>query len=294
MSETTPAPDYTTDEGKAKLLAETTKINVEIEQLKAAVAKSKADEKRAKELHAVALESAQILRDRGKLGKEIDSIIRDRQRREEDMILACDWNHQVYSFSEPVDADTVQQCMTQINQWVRQYEAKQRETPTSEKLNVEITFDSPGGSLFDGMHLFDFIRITRAKGYDITTVALGNAASMAGILLQAGTNRVIGKESFILIHKVSEFKFMENSSSDELEDRLARLKKYDDRLLRIFAQRAAETLVQRDGETRTLDEIIAETTELIKSRWSKKGASGGDWWLDSDEAYQYGFVDSIR
>ena len=293
MPEVTPEKheilDYTSDEGRDKLLAETEKLKTEIASLRQAMEGQTADNERADAKHAIEIESLQILRDRGKLSREVDQIVRDRNVREERMILACDWNHQIYNFSEPVDQDTVQQCMTQINQWVRQYEAELRRSADIEKLKIEIVFDSPGGNLFDGMHLFDHIRITRAKGYDITAVALGNAASMAGILVQAGTTRVIGKESYLLIHKMSEFRFMDSATSDEVHDRLERLKKMDKRVLEIFAERAATSLSTRPGATVTYDEAHQATRELIEKKWSKN-----DWWIDSDEALALGLVDSIR
>ena len=43
-----------------------------------------------------------------------------------------------------------------------------------------------------GLALYDFIQTLRRKGHKVTTVSYGMAASMAGILLQAGDVRVMG------------------------------------------------------------------------------------------------------
>lgn len=270
--------DYTSEEGKSQVLANIAKTQAE-------TAKIQADETRAQEKHTIELDALRIALDRGKLTKEVDQIVRDRNRREEDMILACDWNHHVYNFSDVVEPESVLQCMTQLNQWVRQNAATYG---NSKPLTIEIVFDSPGGAVFDGMHLFDYVRWVRSQGHSITTVALGNAASMAGILLQAGTTRVIGAESMLVIHRPSETRFFDSASSDDMKDRHERLQKIEKRMLNIFATRAAEALYQRN-QTTSYDDLYASTTALIEKEWTKK-----DWWLDSDECLAYGLVDAIR
>ena len=269
--------DYTTEEGKQKLLAE-------IEQIRNTIKAQHEAERRANEKHAIEVEALQVGLKRGKLNLEVEEISRNRNVREEQMILACDWNHQVYNFSEQIDDDTVQQCMTQLNQWVRQHKAAGNDTP----LHIEIVFDSPGGGVFAGMHLFDYIRWVRSQGHEITTVALGTAASMAGILLQSGTTREMGAESYLLIHKLSETRFFDNTGTDEMKDRIKRMEKMEKRVVNIFADRAALAKLAR-GETRTYDELYAETVSFIDREWKKT-----DFWLDSDEAYGAGFIDAIR
>jgi ATP-dependent protease ClpP protease subunit len=294
MAEGTKQPEYVTEEGKAKLIAETEKLREEIREVHARRLKEqeetlikKHEEQRAEAKHALEMEALAIAIDKGKLQRDVEQVVRDRQMREERMILACDWNHMTYSFSEPVDSESVHTCMAQLNQWVRTHKAEGSTTP----LNIEIVFDSPGGSVFDGMHLFDYIRWVRSQGHRVTTVALGNAASMAGILIQAGDERVIGKESYLLIHKITEARWLDVASSDEYEDRLERLKKMEARIWNIFANRAADVLLQRQPKRggKSRGELVQETLDTIKRQTSKR-----DWWLDSDECLQFGFVDTVR
>lgn len=277
---------------EAKTRAETRKLEIEIEEAQERVKKQRLDatklkneEERAKAKHEREIRALDIAVQKGTLALETDRIIRDRNQREEEMILACDWNHHVYNFSDEVNQDSVLMCMQQLNQWVRRNAA----SGTSQPLNIEIVFDSPGGNVFDGMHLFDYIRWVRSQGHNITTVALGNAASMAGILIQAGTTRVIGEESYLLIHKISQMRFMDHADADQLMDRMEHLKKLASRVNNIFARRAANVLVSRGNEERDAATIEADTLALIDTHTNKK-----DWWIDSDEALKYGFVDEIR
>jgi ATP-dependent protease ClpP protease subunit len=264
------------------------KAKADLEQTRANIAKTEADrqavvntEKRAAEKHLKEIAVYNLNLEKGELSRQLDQVIVDQRSREERMVLACDWNHNTYAFDAEVDAESVHLCMQQINQWIRQ-------APKGETLDIEIVFDSPGGDLFSGMHLFDFVNWQRSKGHRFTTVALGNAASMAGILIQCGTTRVIGRESYLLYHGLSESRFMDTSGKAEMQDRLARMTKLEGRMANILSQRAGLTLFARDPST-PLDDRVTASRERLEKEWLKR-----DWWLDSDEAYALGYVDEIR
>lgn len=182
----------------------------------------------------------------------------ERERRKEKSELAKDQHHHVYLFDESVGAASVKKCITTLSEWDR----------LDPHCDIEIVFDSPGGSVIDGMHLWDFLSMIKSRGHKLTTVALGMAASMAGILLQAGDVRVLGKESYLLIHEVS---FGAGGKIGEVEDEVAFVKKIQGRVLDIFAARSKMS------------------RSAIASKWRRR-----DWWLDSSEALKHGFVDELR
>jgi ATP-dependent protease ClpP protease subunit len=97
---------------------------------------------------------------------------------------AGDEHHGTYYFMSQVDEKSVRQCMSALALWERLKPGKE----------ISITFSSPGGSLVEGFALFDYITMLRRKGHKVETGALGMAASMAGILLQAGDVRWMSKE----------------------------------------------------------------------------------------------------
>jgi len=133
---------------------------------------------------------------------------------------------------------------------------------------ITIWFNSPGGYVVDGLALYDYIVAIRdGRGIPITTVALGEAASMAGILLQAGTTRLVAPHASILIHEVSGASIGKTS---ELEDELAYTKRLQKRLLNILAARSTLSMAQ------------------ISRRWKKT-----DWWLEAEEAIELGFADGV-
>lgn len=172
--------------------------------------------------------------------------------------LAGNDRHHVYLFSESVGDQSVAKAITKLTEWHR----------LEPNCNIEIVFNSPGGGVVPGMALFDFIIQLRSQGHNVTTVALGYAASMAGILLQAGTTRVMHKESWLLLHEGS---FGAVGSFGEVIDTVDWVKRIGDRIASIFAHRSHLTKAQ------------------IKKRWQRK-----DWWISSDEGLKLGMCDEVR
>ncbi len=182
------------------------------------------------------------------------------EERYEKSLLAGDHYHRTYVYNGSINAAGVQSCMAKLAEWHR------TAGPSPEA--IEIVFNSPGGSVIDGMALFDYIQVLRRAGHQITTVTYGMAASMAGILLQAGDVRVMGKESYLLIHEIA---FGAGGKIGEIEDEVAFAKKIQGRIVTILSERSN----------------LSPAT--IKKNWARK-----DWWLDSDEALRLGLVDEVR
>lgn len=68
---------------------------------------------------------------------------------------------------------------------------------------IKIAIRSEGGSLYAGFAGMDYIRTIAKKGVNIETIAYGFCASAATFLLLAGNKRLMGENSFILIHQLS-------------------------------------------------------------------------------------------
>lgn len=233
--------------------------NVEDPDIKAAVLKKLAAE--------TSHERARARRERA--SARYSEIVTAAEIRNERYRLTNDRFHRVYRFNDHVDEHSVQTCMDTLYFWNR----------TEPGCEFEIIFNSPGGSVFAGMELFDFIQELRREGHYVTTSARGMAASMAGILLQAGDRRVMGAEARVLIHQVSSIAM---GKVYEIEDEVALMKAMGDRVLDIFAKRAVEA-----GANGTAAHPI--TKAQLRRGWERK-----DWWLDSDECLDKGIVDEVR
>jgi ATP-dependent Clp endopeptidase proteolytic subunit ClpP len=194
--------------------------------------------------------------------------LRQKQRIEREL-LALDGYNYTYRFTDAVSDKSVAAAVDKLTFWRR----------TAPQQALEIVFNSPGGSVIAGMDLFDFIQELRRDGHHVTTATRGYAASMGGILLQAGDVRVMGKEAYVLIHEVATGAY---GKIGEIEDEVKFMKKIGERVIDIFLTRAA-TALEAGTATKPL------TRNLFTKSWERK-----DWWLNSQEALELGVVDELR
>ncbi|MCC6382822.1 MAG: Clp protease ClpP [Dehalococcoidia bacterium] len=162
-----------------------------------------------------------------------------------------------YILYGPISPMTVADCISQVDRWSR------REPGAA----IEIVFNSPGGSVIDGFALFDFLRALSAAGHHITTTCIGQAASMAAILMQAGDTRQMAEHAVFMVHEISSGA---EGSVAELADHL--------KLLERLQGKGLDILTARSKLTR--DELA--------SRWKKT-----DWYMDATEALDLGLIDRI-
>lgn len=163
----------------------------------------------------------------------------------------------VYPFIGAVGDASVRQCMATLATWSR------REPGA----DMTIVFNSEGGSVVDGLALYDYVDELKRDGHKITTVARGGVFSMGSVLLQAGNERVIGLNATMLIHELSAGVF---GSYGEIKDRQEWHDMLMDRLFAILAERSTLTL------------------EEVRGRAKRK-----DWWLTAEQVVEYGFADRI-
>lgn len=205
----------------------------------------------------------------------------DAMKRQETAGLAQDVFNYTYQFHEPVNEESVARCKERLLYWSR----------TKPGTNMEIVFTSPGGSLFEGLVLYDFIQVLKRDGYTvegqprpahkIITGVLGVAASMAGILLQAGSVRWMGAESWLMIH---ELQTKAQGSQTDIEEAAALNKRMAARINDIFLAGQERAIIA--GTAKASKKYTKST---IATAFKKK-----DWWLTSNEALELGFIDEIR
>ena len=180
-----------------------------------------------------------------------------KSQRQEERERAGNQQHQVYVFDKEVSPATVREAVAALSIW-------HREKPGC---NIVIQITSPGGDIIAGFELVDYIRWLRAEGHEVTCVAYGYAASMGGVLLQAGSKRVMGKNALLLIHEGS---LGVVGDYAKVQDMVALMKKMHEKILDLFMERATVT------------------RRFIVKNWERR-----DWWITAEDALKYGFVDEI-
>jgi len=136
---------------------------------------------------------------------------------------------------------------------------------------VTVRINSPGGSVTDGLTIYNYLRGLRAQGIPVITVIDGMAASIASVIALAGTQVRMNRAAFFHIH--DPFSFVEGRAEE--------------------MRAAADDL---DKVTATLAGVYAEKTGKPEAeiRDLMRGKPGFDGTLfTSSEALVAGFVDEI-
>ena len=135
-------------EEKALFLAEARKADAEAKAAEAVALKQSAEaEKLRHEAEGARLNTLNI------------ALQYDENKRMTDNVLAGDSYNHLYRFVTDVNDISAQVCMTTLSRWSRQ----------KPLCDIEIVFNSPGGSITEGFALYDYILSLRKLGHKITT-----------------------------------------------------------------------------------------------------------------------------
>src|SRR4051812_37073239 len=138
-----------------------------------------------------------------------------------------------------------------------------------DKPGEEIKFyiNSPGGVVTSGMVIYDTMKLISSP---VTTICMGLAASMGSILLSAGEKgkRSIYPHGEVMIHQPSLGGYFQGTSAD-------------------LEIQAIQTQKTKELGARILAENCGKSFEQIMKDFDR------DYWMDANEAVEYGIVDSI-
>ncbi len=119
--------------------------------------------------------------------------------------------------------------------------------------NIKITINSPGGSVFDGMAIYNMISDVREK---VTVEVDGLAASISSIIAMAGKKLVMREGTFLMIHNPWT---MMAGGSDDLRKEADVLDKIKDQLVGIYQNKT--NLKASDIEAMMKEETWMTPTE---------------------------------
>ena len=133
------------------------------------------------------------------------------------------------------------------------------------KKDIQIYMNSPGGSVYAGLGIYDTMQVINP---DVATICTGIAASMAAVLLCAGANgkRSALKHSRVMIHQP--MGGAQGQASD-MEITLQEILKLKKELYEIIANHSGQEFdkVEHDSDR--------------------------DYWMTSEEAKAYGMIDEV-
>jgi len=149
----------------------------------------------------------------------------------------------------------------------------------SEDPDKDILFyiNSPGGAVTAGLAIYDTMQFIKC---DVSTIVLGQAASMGSFLAQAGTpgKRIVLPESRTMIHRVSSGTPGTRCSVHVQEIQFEDAKRSYEESQRIN-KRLTELYVKHNSKSKTYDELFLDMKF--------------DTFLSAAEAVEYGLADEI-
>jgi len=129
---------------------------------------------------------------------------------------------------------------------------------------IELYINSPGGSVVDGLALYDVMHTISAP---VNTTCVGTAASMGAILLTGGTGtRSALPHSRIMIHQVSSGY---RGTAADMNIQVKETNKLYDQLLEILAQKSGQTVKKLRNDC------------------------DRDYYMSAAEAKAYGLIDTV-
>jgi ATP-dependent Clp protease protease subunit len=136
---------------------------------------------------------------------------------------------------------------------------------TDSSKDLQIYINSPGGSVYAGLGIYDTMQFVKP---DVATICTGIAASMAAVLLCAGEKgkRSALTHSRVMIHQVS------SGTQGQLTDMQIALRetiRVKEELYNVIAKHSGQTLEQVEKD------------------------SDRDYWMRSQEALEYGMIDEV-
>ncbi len=133
------------------------------------------------------------------------------------------------------------------------------------KQEIQVYVNSPGGSVVSGLTIVDALELS---GCDINTINTGMAASMGSILLGCGTKgkRGMTKNARVMLHQVSAGAY---GNVQDMDISMQQTIKFNEKLFEM------------------LGNYTGKSPEQVKNDATR------DFWLDAEEALEYGIIDYI-
>lgn len=137
--------------------------------------------------------------------------------------------------------------------------------------SITVRINSPGGSVTEGLTIYNFLRAKSAAGVPVTVIIDGMAASIASCIAQAGDKVIINKAAFFHLHRPW---CLACGNAPELRGAAADLDTVAETLLSVYADHSKQA--------------PEKIWELMKGEEGHDGTM-----LNSASALVYGLVDEI-
>lgn len=190
--------------------------------------------------------------------EESDKLMLQRDKDKDVFDQAQDYRHGFLQANIAINTGSAEWFMGSLRKLSRMYPGRP----------IVIELNSPGGSINEGLAMFDEVLRVRAEGHHVTIRVRGEACSMAIILLQAADVRQMGPNSWLMFHESAGGA---EGKQSEIADAAELMSRYQDQLAGLLAARSNKP----------------------KSHFVKLYKARKDVWWNADESLALGLVDAI-
>jgi ATP-dependent Clp protease protease subunit len=167
----------------------------------------------------------------------------------------------VFVFGLNVDQQAVREFAINLVEWSQNNPGRP----------LRINLNSTGGSILDALCLRQEFQRLRALGHHLTIAVYGRAASCSSWLVQAADWRIIGDQSWLLIHE----------ASSRADGTITAIRNELERLVQLQDQ--------------TIDILTSRTQGALTAKMIHDHVDGGrDWWITAKDAKELGLVDEVE
>lgn len=158
-----------------------------------------------------------------------------------------------------IDDGVVERIIIQI----LKFNEQDKNIPIDKRKPITLYLNSYGGVVDIGLVLANVIETSKTPVY---IIVLGNAASMAAIILMAGHKRMAYQFSNVLIHDGSMFI---GGNTSKVKD----------------------TMMYQDEKEEQVKQFILSHTKITEEKYKENYTK--EWWLSARSALEYGIIDEI-
>lgn len=196
---------------------------------------------------------------------ETAEIALDKERRRTTWEQAGENYHRIAHLTQEITSEAVEIWIDAISRWDRiDSESEKLGAPVRDPYRLILC--SPGGDIIPGMKFYSFLK-GLAQRRKIHIAASGLCASMATVVHQAATKRIIEPGCSYLIHEASASM---GGRTDRMADQMGWINELNAKMREILSYRSAMSA----------DDLLV--------RMGRK-----EWWMMAEEAVEHGFADEV-
>lgn len=135
---------------------------------------------------------------------------------------------------------------------------------------VWVILNSPGGDIFQGFAIYDFLKAIANQGIEVNVIGIGMVASMAVAIMQAGTKRYAFPNTQFTVHQASLSSSGEQQEVNEMVEMAKEVERINEAVLKIISKRSGMKMEELMRISKKTDYSVG-ASEAIAGKFGPHG-----------------------